>query len=364
MENHLICNKFQLMSTIFKPKQNPNIKLSCNLPDSRSFLYADEYFYGLAGVTQRLFNMGDRINRIPHGLEQFVSFCSRKPNLPKVLAICDSWGHYPGLGGDGDWLQGGDGNLLDNMRDRQTLAIYRVGLNGAEAKDLFQEKHTAFFERILDQGDFDLVFISLGGNDLASENVPKYLGTKGIEQDKLNALCDEIFTQFSWFLKLLSKYGIPALGHSYDDATWCDGGTNMEIGFGGIDLSQLHISKNWIVRYLAEKGIIKKKEQARIVREVLQSLKTRVFDKLINTEEFKFSYVDTYDCLANYAEGKLPFIPGIPLKEKDKTPRRFWLNEIHPTRDGFRILENYIYEAIAEILNLPNIGSIIEGTTK
>ena len=79
-------------------------------------------------------------------------------------------------------------------------------------------------------------------------------------------------------------------------------------------------------------------------------------DKLRLQEQFNFSYVDTYDCLSNYAQGKLPSIQSIPVLKDDKTPRRFWLNEIHPTRDGFRILENYLYDAIAKTLKLPDLG--------
>jgi hypothetical protein len=37
-------------------------------------------------------------------------------------------------------------------------------------------------------------------------------------------------------------------------------------------------------------------------------------------------------------------LKGIPISAEDTTPKRFWLNEIHPTAEGYRILEEMIYE--------------------
>ncbi|MFN5540033.1 MAG: SGNH/GDSL hydrolase family protein [Candidatus Melainabacteria bacterium] len=343
--------------TIYSPVQNSNIKLKQDLPDPLCYLYADEYFYGLVGnVAEEAFKAGDWVNKINNnGINSFNNFCTNK-KIIKILAIGDSWFHYPGFGKDGHLLHGGDGNFLDCLRDRRTVGIYRVGLNGAEAKDLFDEEHRNFYDGLLKKGNFDLVLISLGGNDLAAENVAKYIKNKDIDTKSLENIYQEILEKYEWFLTLLSDYKIPVLGHCYDDATYDNGGANLEMDFLGIDLSNIiHSKKNWIVRHLEHEGIKDKHKQADIVNTVLEGFKKNVLDKLRLQEQFNFSYVDTYDCLSKYAQGQLPRIPSIPVTQ-DQTPKRFWLNEIHPTRDGFRILENYLYDAIAKTLNLPDLG--------
>ena len=351
--------KGKLKMTIYSPvtkTTNSNIKLKQDFPDPLSYLFADHHFYHLAGTASEwAFKKGDEWNKIPYGINCFNNFCANK-KIPKILAIGDSWFHYPGLGKDGHLFHGGDGNFLDCLRDRQTVGIYRVGLNGAEAKDLFNEEYKNFYNELLEKGNFDLVLISLGGNDLSAENVKKYIKNKDIDTQSLENIYQEILKQYEWFLTLLPDYKIPVLGHCYDDATWDNGGLNLEMDFLGIDFSSIiHSKKNWIVRQLEHEGIKDKHKQADIVSKVLKGFKSNVLDKLRLQEQFNFSYVDTYDCLSNYAQGKLPVIPSIPVTQ-DKTPKRFWLNEIHPTRDGFKILENYLYDAIAKTLKLPDLG--------
>jgi hypothetical protein len=72
--------------TIYSPVQNSNIKLKQDLPDPLCYLYADEYFYGLAGnVAEEAFKAGDWVNKINNnGINSFNNFCTNKKSRQTV----------------------------------------------------------------------------------------------------------------------------------------------------------------------------------------------------------------------------------------------------------------------------------------
>jgi lysophospholipase L1-like esterase len=332
-----------------------------NLPDSRSFLFSDNLFL------EKFHKLGNLIGFIPTGLKNFLNFCQKHPNVKKILAFGDSWIYYPAVGGDGLLPLGTDGNLLDCTRDRKTVAIYKIGANGAKLRDVLHAKHFPYYQTLFEAINPHLVFISLGGNDLAgAENFSGFLRQRSkpvdhftgyIHMEDLQERLVAVRASYLTFLKQFANYPSvkKVLSHCYDDATYSITGANLSVtlgmGFKPMVIGNPRVpTNNFMTQFMVQRNI-PTQFQANIIRYVLGGLKTEVLDGVTH-ENANFDYVNTYGVLERYALGNLGVLQGIPLTSENTTPQRFWLNEIHPTAAGYRILEEMIYTyGIKPILN-------------
>ena len=339
------------MSGIFIPNVTSTEEIP-NLPDSHNFLFSDNLFL------EKFQKFGNFVGLISTGLQKFLNFCKKHPTAKKILAFGDSWIYYPSFGGDGLLPLGTDGNLLDCTRDRKTVAIYKVGANGAKLRDVLNVKHFPYYKTLFEAIAPDLVFVSLGGNDFAGkENFPGFIRKRSKVmtnfQDYLNL--DDIAERFdevrACYLTFLTQFACylsvkKVLTHCYDDATYSELGFNLAttvgMGFKPVVIGNPFVAtNNFMTQFMVQLGI-PTQFQAPIIRYMLDQFRVQVLDEL-KPDVPNFDYVNTYGVLERYALGNLGVLQGIPLTPEDTTPKRFWLNEIHPTAEGYRILEEMIY---------------------
>ena len=148
-------------------------------------------------------------------------------------------------------------------------------------------------------------------------------------------------TQFACYLSVKK-----VLTHCYDDATYSELGFNLAttvgMGFKPVVIGNPFVAtNNFMTQFMVQLGI-PTQFQAPIIRYMLDQFRVQVLDEL-KPDVPNFDYVNTYGVLERYALGNLGVLQGIPLTPEDTTPKRFWLNEIHPTAEGYRILEEMIY---------------------
>ena len=339
------------MSGIFIPNDTSNTERS-NPPDSLSHLFSDELFLG------KVENVAHFINRVPTGLKKFLDFCKKHHTAKKILVFGDSWVYYPSFGGDGFLPIGSDGNITDCLRDRKIVAIYKVGANGTKLRDVLNAKHFPYYQTLFEAINPDLVFISLGGNDFAGKtNFPGFIRKRSklmtnfedyLNLDDIAERFDEVRAAYLTFLKQFSTYPSvkKILTHCYDDATYSVTGFNVSVtlgmGFKPVIIGNpLFPTNNFMTQFMVQLGIPTQFQPA-IIRYMLDQFRVQVLDKL-KPDVPQFDYVNTYSVLERYALGSLGVLQGIPLTPEDTTPKRFWLNEIHPTAEGYRILEEMIY---------------------
>jgi lysophospholipase L1-like esterase len=262
------------------------------------------------------------------------------------------------LGGDGLLPIGGDGNLMDCMRDRKTVVIYKVGGNGIQLRQVLNATHFPYYQTLFEAINPDLVFVSLGGNDFAGQaNFPGFLRKRSqwmsdfkayLNLDDIAERFDEVRATYSGFLKAFSGYPSvkKILSHCYDDATYSVLGVTVAVtlgmGFKPVVIGNpLFPTRNFMTQFMVQLGI-PTQFQAPIIRYMLDQFRLQVLEAL-KPDNATFDYVNTYGLLERYALGNLGQLKGIPVGLEDTTPKRFWLNEIHPTAEGYRILEEGIY---------------------
>jgi lysophospholipase L1-like esterase len=254
---------------------------------------------------------------------------------------------------------GSDGNLMDCMRDRKTVAIYKVGANGTKLRDVLNARNFAYYQTLFEAINPDLVFVSLGGNDFAGKtNFPGFLRKRSklmldfkayLNLEDIAERFDEVRSVYLGFLKQFAAYPSvkKVLTHCYDDATYSVSGFNVAVtvgmGFKPVLIQNpLFPTDNFMTQFMVQLGI-PTQYQPFIIRYMLDQFRIQVLEGL-KPEVPNFDYVNTYGVLERYALGSLGRLKGIALLNEDTTPKRFWLNEIHPTAQGYRILEEAIYE--------------------
>jgi hypothetical protein len=277
------------MSGIFIPNATNNTEIP-NPSDSLSYLFSDELFLG------KVENFAHFINRIPTGLQQFLAFCKKHPTAKKILVFGDSWAYYPSFGGDG-WLPlGSDGNLMDCMRDRKTVAIYKVGANGTKLREVLNVRNFPYYQTLFEAINPDLVFVSLGGNDFAGKtNFPGFLRKRSklmpdfkdyLNLDDIAERFDEVRSVYLGFLTQFSAYLSvkKVLTHCYDDATYSVSGFNVAVtvgmGFKPVIIQNpLFPTNNFMTQFMVQLGI-PTQYQPHIIRYMLNEFRSQVLDGL------------------------------------------------------------------------------------
>lgn len=264
----------------------------------------------------------------------------RRARGPQVYALGDSWLAYPRA----SFLVGKRANILDHLEAMEVPgdAYTDAAKNGETAVQLTSEDHLGKLEKHLDRRVTDVILFSAGGNDLAGEkNLPDMLRKQELDaagkpkhpwqdlvvEEKLQDELKDVEDAYVRLLELAKSRSdgwkrLRVVAHNYAVPTPSSKGAYF--------FFRLYAHKggrSWIHPHLMAKEIKDPKQQMQIVIHMFRQLTAR-FAKVAADPRFAegFTVVDTQACLPT------------------DNPQRWWLNEIHPTSEGFGRIARAVYE--------------------
>ena len=265
----------------------------------------------------------------------FRAMCRKKPHRIGIVAEGDSWFAYPRK-----WIAfGADINVLHHITDRvertDRVNLLRLASNGDEAVNMTSGKQMKKLYRILkkNRDSIRILLFSGGGNDIVGKDdmlplLREYQAgmTAGecIDLDRFERKLAAILLAYHRLIDLCKDIVPEAkiVSHTYDIPKPEDQGAEF---FWGLIKTQ-----PWIFPYLKRRGIPGELHLS-IIQTLLGSFGERL-QALAQEPSVRdhFIVVDTQGTLR-------------PGHNTD------WLNEIHPTRSGFKRITKKIYKAMREI---------------
>ena len=260
----------------------------------------------------------------------FTYICKRHPKRIGIVTEGDSWFAYPRK-----WVAfGADINVVHHLEEivqgTNTANLLRMACNGDEAINMMSGKQKEIFENVLKKNAeyIKLILFSGGGNDIVGKRdmlallnpyQEGYSAQQCINSQQFENKLNAIMLAFEALLELRNRHtpNAKVIVHSYDIAKPSAEGASFFWG--------LIKTKPWISPYLIERGIPESLHLS-IVEILLVAFKNKLyaFTQLPQNKN-NIYMVDTQGILR-------------PGNKAD------WLNEIHPSEDGFKKITKPIYE--------------------
>ncbi|MDF2180196.1 hypothetical protein P2G88_18225 [Aliiglaciecola sp. CAU 1673] len=260
----------------------------------------------------------------------FHYLCREKPERIGIVAEGDSWFAYPRK-----WIaMGADVNVLHHIEERventDKVNLLRLACNGDEAVQMLSGRQKETLVGVLEKSaaHIQLLLFSGGGNDIVGKrDMPALLNRyqngfsaeQCINRTRFDMTLQAVMLAYQQLLALRQDI-IPhasIITHTYDIAQPVDQGAEFFWG--------LIKTKPWIYPYLVEKQI-PPTLHLDIVRILLGTFK----DKLMQLAK------------SPQAQGQLKVVDTQGILRASNTDD--WLNEIHPTTQGFRKITKPIYQ--------------------
>ncbi|MFZ4795773.1 MAG: peptidase C14 [Blastocatellia bacterium] len=246
-----------------------------------------------------------------------------------ILAEGDSWFAYPRR----QLIFGAAGNVVSCLREaHKDLEFDDISSNGDEAVAMVAGEQKLDFLTRIARSHYSLILFSGGGNDLVGQyDFDFFLRRRSEVADPLDCLIEErvarrldrVMSSYADLIDLVSEYSknrtVKIIGHTYD---WAIPSPEGAAFWGG--LIKVDRGRSWMNPYLTAKGVTDLDEQYAIVKQLLSRFAAGVKD-LAARSNGRFVVVDT--------QGTLP--------ERD---RKWWVNEIHPSPEGFARIADRIYQ--------------------
>jgi len=270
-------------------------------------------------------NLKERISAKSVG--EFHDMQNWFPERTTILAEGDSWFAYPP-----DWIiKGKPSNLVAHL-SRMTKGganFYCMASNGDEAVDMVsgKQKHELVDELRWHEDDpsrtqIDLLLFSGGGNDVVGKNdferfirpfQAGFTAEKCVRLDRLKRKTKQIALAVEELLDIRDHYSPKTivLTHTYDYP--------YPSNVGGVFLGGLIKTKAWMKRFMDAKGIPDK-----LQADIIKIFMDHMGDNLV--------------ALAQKRAGLIVVDTRQTLKGK-----KAWLNEIHPTSEGFEKIAAKMY---------------------
>ena len=291
-------------------------------------------------------------------------------NAVRVLAVGDSWFAYPKNLLFLDFLFGDRSNLLTNLASPDgsphllILSLSNSGelisnmagiamKNKDECENSVQNKVSipgaivsAMIKAQEINAPFEYIILSGGGNDLLIENRIKRIlklvdCRKDDSYDKcfdINVLKEYIDRVGIAYLKLIelitsnSKFnGVKIITHTYDNFIPMPKGASFLAGL----IQKGH--EGWLYPELKNHKMDDGRGQD-FAKRVVCELRNKLLE-IERTHSSNFLVVDTVGTFSKAAETESTNISKV-------YESKFWLNEIHPTSEGFKLISNKIDQAI------------------
>jgi hypothetical protein len=265
--------------------------------------------------------------------KEFAQMRQLFPNRITIVSEGDSWFAYPRK-----WLIAGKpSNLIGHISrsTRKKANFLTMASNGDEAVDMVSGKQKHQLVDILrwhskanNRKPVDLLLFSGGGNDIVGENdferfIKPYLnsyitGKQCVNLPRLNRKVKQIGLAYQELLDIRDHYCPETLiiTHTYDYP--------YPSLTGGVFLGGLIKTKGWMKRFMDAAGI-KDELQADVIKVFMDAMAEEVLKVAVKRE--RFIVVDSRGALAGKKE---------------------WLNEIHPTSNGFKTIAQLIFTEMKE----------------
>lgn len=264
----------------------------------------------------------------------FAYICKRKPDRIGIVAEGDSWFSYPRK-----WIAfGEDMNVLHHVEEQisgtKTANLLRLSSSGDEAVNMVSGKQKEKLAKIFrkNRDHIDIVLFSGGGNDIVGKrDLLPLLRDYQDGFDAIDCIHVERFTRKLDAIELaydelgdLVDEHIPQaviITHTYDISKPVDKGAKFFWG--------LIKTRPWIYPYLVERNI-PESLHVPVVEYLLGNFRDRIIALAGKPEhQGKIQVVDTQGTLR------------VGHKQD-------WLNEIHPSKSGFKRIARKIYAAMKQ----------------
>lgn len=251
------------------------------------------------------------------------------PPRGRILAEGDSWFAYPRR----QLLFGAAGNVISSLKEvYKNIQFDDVSSNGDEAVAMVSGEAKLDLLKRLATRKYDLLLFSGGGNDLVGQYDFNFFLRKQtnpaspldyIVKERLDRRIERVASSYEDLIDLVGEFSsnqnIKIVSHTYD---WAIPSPEGAIFWNG--LIKIDSGRSWMHPYMIEKGILDEDEQYAIVKHLLSQFADRL-KKIEAKSNGRFVLVDT--------QGTLP--------ERD---RNLWVNEIHPSPEGFSKIARVIYD--------------------
>lgn len=268
-----------------------------------------------------------RATRVP---EVFAEASRARPGAIRILAEGDSWFAYP----KGGIFFGKPANVIDHLnaiKDDPDLIIRDTSSNGDEAVGMMCGESKFDLVKCLAANEYDILLFSGGGNDIVgaydfefflNTYQPGFSSMQCIRIDRFQRRLEQIRNAYCDLVELAADYSrnraIRIVTHTYSIAKPIPQGAEF---FGG--LVKIDGARSWMYPYLMSKGIVDPQLQIEIVTYML----TRFRDMIVGLAQ-----TDAY-------RDRLIVVDTHGTVKDDE-----WLNEIHPTSEGFARVAKRIFE--------------------
>ncbi|MCP3944103.1 MAG: SGNH/GDSL hydrolase family protein [Desulfobacteraceae bacterium] len=270
---------------------------------------------------------------------EFIQMRLRFPDRITIVSEGDSWFAYPKK-----WLIAGKpSNLIDHISKwtHKKANFLTMASNGDEAVDIISGKQKHDLVKILrwhhngkNRKPVDLLLFSGGGNDVVGENdferfINRYdesyvTGKQYINMPRLERKIKQIGLAYQELLDIRDHYSPKTLimTHTYDYP--------YPSLTGGVFLGGLIQTEAWMKRFMDAAGI-QEEFQADVIQVFMDTMAKEILD--IETRRKGFIVVDSRKTLVGATE---------------------WLNEIHPTSEGFKKIAEQIFKKMKNFF--PTLG--------
>lgn len=257
---------------------------------------------------------------------EFIQMRLRFPERLNIVSEGDSWFAYPP-----NWIIAGKpSNLISHICQwtSKKANFYSMASNGDEAVDMVSGKQKHQLVEVLrwhtkrkNRKPIDLLLFSGGGNDVVGHNdFERFLNPDGascttaeqcVNMPRLDRKVKQIGLAYQELLDIRDHYSpeTVVITHTYDYP--------YPSLVGGVFLGRLIKTKAWMKRFM-DNAHINEELQADVIKIFME----KIAEELLSIKRDNFIVVDTRETL---------------LGEKA------WLNEIHPTSDGFEAIAKKIF---------------------
>ena len=248
---------------------------------------------------------------------------------PRIITEGDSWFAYPPKNIIG--LEAS--NVIDHIRGwtRDKASILRLESNGDEASNIVSGEQKHNLAKVLSEFKPAILLFSAGGNDIAgawdlerllNQYEPGFTAEQCLRRPRLNRKLKRIELAYRELLELCVDYSpkTVVITHGYDYP--------FPTGKGAKFLKGLFKTKGWIKRFMDAKSIPPSK-QREVITILLQGVQERLAEIASSPANSKrFKVVATQGTLPN---------------------KNDWLNELHPTKKGFKKIAKKIYAEMRKV---------------
>lgn len=270
-------------------------------------------------------------------LELFSAAAKAHPGKYHIYAEGDSWFAYPR-----EWiLFGADSNVIQCLDDHDDLIILNRASSGDEAAAMLAGNQKLEMFKALNAQKFDVLLFSGGGNDIVGAydfdflirewDAAAFTNPKDcLHPDRVTRRLERIKDAYLEMVDLTREFSknrnIKIVTHVYDWALPSPKGASF---LGG--LFQYDGGKSWMYPYLKAKGYYADAAGKALAPQVVKYLLSEFANRLREVQQANpdIFFVTETQGLLNENE---------------------WLNEIHPTPDGFQKVADLIYKKIVEVV--------------